>query len=122
MAIHYSIKLEGDLLLVDAWGFDENLEEVQAYGQAIIQACLEGGCARVLCNESNLEYRLSTFDIFQSAESIAARVHKPVKTAIVCNEKFITDAQFWETVAVNRGMTVRFFKDMDTARRWLGEG
>lgn len=122
MAIHYTIKTEGDLLLVEAEGFDESLEDVQAYGQAIIQACLAADCSRVLCNETDLEYRLGTFDIFQSAESIAAQIHKTVKVAIVCNERFTADAQFWETVAVNRGMTVRFFKDMDTARRWLGIG
>ncbi len=122
MAIHYTLKTEGDLLLVEAAGFDESLEEVQAYGQAIIQACLAADCSRVLCNETDLEYRLDTFDIFQSAEGIAAQIRKAVKVAIVCHAKFKADAQFWETVAVNRGMLVHFFQDMEAARRWLGIG
>ncbi|MFZ5879354.1 MAG: hypothetical protein ACOY0R_08280 [Chloroflexota bacterium] len=120
MSIRYTLKAEGNLLLVEASGFDESLAEVQAYGQAIIEACLAADCSRVLCNETGLEYRLGTIENFQSAEGIAARIHKTVKVAIVCNPKFKADAYFWETVAVNRGMMVRFFQELDTARRWLG--
>jgi hypothetical protein len=38
MAIEYSIAVEGDTLLVDAWGFDESLTQVQEYGIALIAA------------------------------------------------------------------------------------
>jgi hypothetical protein len=121
MAIHYTMTAEGDLLLVEAAGFDESLEEVQQYGMAIVNACRTGNYTRVLCNEFNLEYRLGTLDTFKSAEYLAAQAPKLGKTAIVCNGKFIVDAKFWETVAVNRGLTVRFFKDTNTARQWLSE-
>ena len=121
MAIKYAFASKGDLLLVETSGFDESLEEVQQYGFAILNACIQGNHTLVFCNELNLEYRLGTFDTFQAAEFMAAQVPKLGKAAIVCNAKFIEDAKFWETVAVNRGLTVRVFKDAASARSWLGK-
>ena len=120
MAIHYTIKSDGDFLVVEASGFDESLEEVQCYGLAVLNACKQGHYSYVLCNEINLEYRLGTFDTYQAAEFMAAQLPWLGRAAIVCNEKSIDDAKFWETVAVNRGLTVRVFKDVDSARKWLG--
>jgi hypothetical protein len=115
------MKEEDNLLVVNASGFDESLEEVEQYGLAIVNACKAGNYTRVLCNEFELEYRLSTLDTFKSAEFIVAQAARVGRVAIVCNEKFIEDAKFWETVAVNRGLTVRVFKSTEAARKWLGE-
>jgi hypothetical protein len=122
MSIHFTMTTEGDLLIVKASGFDENLEDVLNYGMAVIEACKEGNLSHVLCDEIDLEYRLGTLDTFKSAETLASQVPNLGKAAIVPNEKFIADANFWETVAVNRGLTVRVFKKIDSARQWLGEG
>lgn len=119
MAIDYILTSEDDLLIVNASGFDENLEEVLQYGMAIVNACMAGNYSRVLCNELNLEYRLSTLDTYKSAEFLARQAPKLGKVAIVFNEKFMNDARFWETVAVNRGLMVCTFKDIDSARKWL---
>jgi hypothetical protein len=119
MAIEYVLKAEGDLLTVKTSGFDENLKEVEEYGLAILEACTAGHYSRVLCDETELEYRLSTFDTFQSAEFLASQAPRIGKAAIVCNARFIGEARFWETVAVNRGLTVRVFKDVQSARNWL---
>ena len=119
MSIQYSMTAKENLLLVEASGFDESLEEVEQYGMAIIRACQENKCTRVLCDELALEYRLSTFDTFESASFIARHAPHVGSIAIVCNETFIKDAQFWETVAVNRGLTVRAFKELEQARQWL---
>lgn len=43
------------------------------------------------------------------------------KVAVVCNEKFVADARFWENVAVNRGLRVRMFKSLDAAQTWLDD-
>jgi hypothetical protein len=119
MSIQYSLKTEGDLLTVKTSGFDESLQEVEQYGMAIIEACLAGNHSQVLCDESELEYRLSTLDTYRSAEYLAAQVPRLARVALVCNEKFIKDAHFWETVAVNRGMMIRVFKNVESARHWL---
>lgn len=121
MAIKYILKPEGNLLTVKTSGFDESLQEVEQYGLAIIEACNDGNFSRVLCDETDLEYRLGTFDTFQSAAFLADQAPRIGKAAIVCNEAFFRDAHFWETVAVNRGLSVRVFKNADDARHWLDE-
>jgi hypothetical protein len=56
MAIEYTFSDEGDLLIVTASGFDENLEKVQEYGLAFIQEVIRGNYTAVLCDEIRLEY------------------------------------------------------------------
>jgi hypothetical protein len=119
MSIQYVLQPEGDLLTVKTSGFDENLQEVEQYGLTILEACKEGNYARVLCDETELEYRLSTLDTYESAVFLASQAPRLIKAAIVCNPKFVQDAHFWETVATNRGLTVRVFKDVESARAWL---
>ncbi|MCX6358565.1 MAG: hypothetical protein NT029_02060 [Armatimonadetes bacterium] len=41
--------------------------------------------------------------------------------AIVCDPRYADDAHFWETVAVNRGLTVRMFPLEEAARAWLAQ-
>jgi hypothetical protein len=115
------MSVDGDTLLVRAWGVDDSLEDVQGYGMAVIQACIESKCLRVLCDERDLEYRLGTIDTYRAAEFISQNVPRLVRVALVCLPEQIEDAAFWENVAVNRGMLARAFKDMDTARAWVGE-
>jgi hypothetical protein len=119
MAINYTLKKEGNNLEVTAAGFDGSLEEVQEYGMAVLQEAIRGNVSTVLCDETQLEYRLGTLDTYTSAEFISAHAPKLARVAIVCNDKGYTDASFWETVVVNRGLTVRVFKDVLEARKWL---
>ncbi len=119
MAIHYTVTVNGDTLVVTASGFDENAAEVQEYGLAIIRACLQGDVVKVLCNELDLEYRLGTVDTYQAAAFISAHAPRVGQVAIVSNPKYTEDALFPEDVAVNRGLTVRVFKSVDAATRWL---
>jgi hypothetical protein len=119
MSIHHTFTLEPDLLLVKATGFDETLADLEAYGRAIIQTCLERGVTRVLCDESALEYRLDTFDTYWAAEFMSQHVPALAKAAIVCQPRGLEAARFWEDTAVNRGLHVRVFTDLAAARGWL---
>jgi hypothetical protein len=119
MAIDYSFHVDDDLLRVKASGRDESLEEVMAYGMAIIEAAKESGCTRVLCDELELDYALGTFDTFEAAKFIADQVPGVAKVAIVCKPEYADDADFWETVATNRGMLVRMFHDLEEAEAWI---
>ena len=121
MAIQYSFSIEDELLVVTASGFDESLDEVLEYGMATIQAALQGNCTAILSDETGLEYRLGTFDTFKAAEALANYAPRLNKAAITCNPQYLQDAQFWETVAVNRGLSVRAFLDIGAARSWLQE-
>lgn len=119
--IHYKLRQENDLLIVETSGYDESLEEALLYGQAVIEECNKSGVSRLLCIEAQLEYRLGTFDTFELARVASEHAKNMGRAAIVCNEKNIADAKFWETVAVNRGLIVRIFKDVESARAWLSK-
>jgi hypothetical protein len=119
MAIDYQTTLEGNILVVKSTGYDDSLDEVERYGLAVISACIESGCTRALCDETELEYRIGTFDIYQAATFLSEHTPRMARIAIVCNERYFDDTQFWETVAVNRGLTARVFKDVASARSWL---
>lgn len=120
MAIHYRIETGDDLVYVKSVGYDENLEEVVAYGKAVLEACVSSGCNRLLCDERGLEYRLGTADMYDHAGIMAEQAHALGRAAIVFNSANCEDAAFWENMVVNRGLTVRMFQDIDEACRWLG--
>ncbi len=120
MDIQYEFLITDNLLRVKASGRAESLEEVHRFGMAIVDAVRAHGSARVLCDETELEYALNTFDIFASAEFIAEHASKVTRVAIVCQPRQIEDGKFWETVARNRGLGVRFFKNIAGAEAWLG--
>jgi hypothetical protein len=120
MAIQHTVTAEGDTLLVRAWGFDEDLADVQRYGEAVIAGCLAAGCTRVLCDESRLEYRLGILDTYRAATFLAEHAPRVARIALVCPASGFSDARFWEDVAVNRGLLVRVFTSTDAAKAWLG--
>ncbi|MFH1194988.1 MAG: hypothetical protein V1720_04715 [bacterium] len=119
MAIKYSFMVEKELLRVKATGNDDNLEDVNNYGLAVITAAVSAGTSKVLCDETELIYRLSAFDTFESAKFISENAPMIGKVAIVCNANQIEDASFWETVAVNRGLQVKVCRTVKEAENWL---
>lgn len=119
MAINYTIEADDGLLRVVAAGKDDNLRQVKDYGFAVLSAALSSRCTKVLCDERELIYSLGTFDSFESAKYISELAPDIAKVAIVCRPENIEDADFWETVAVNRGLHVRVFKTLAEAESWL---
>ena len=119
MAIQREFHAEGDLLKVKASGVDDSLADVNAYGSAIIQAALQNNSRRILCDETDLTYKLSVVDTFESARFISENAPHVAKVAIACKPQSFGDGQFWENVAVNRGLTVKFFRDLAEAAAWL---
>lgn len=119
MAIQFKFECSNSVLRVKASGNDDNLKQVEDYGIAIIKAALSCSCTKILCDETELEYSLDTFDSFESAKFIAEHAPKVSKTAIVCKPSSFLDAAFWETVAVNRGLHVKICKTLNEAEEWL---
>jgi hypothetical protein len=120
MSIRYSIHTDGDLLRVVASGKDDDLNDVNTYGSAVVAAAQSTGCRRVLCDERDLQYSIGTIDIYESAEFMAQQARWVMQVAIVAPAGYEDDADFWETVAVNRGLRVRMFRRIEDAERWLG--
>jgi hypothetical protein len=121
MGINYQFTVEENILVVNACGVGDKLEEVKDFILAIVQKALEQNCNRVLCLEKDLEYKMGFMDLFQSAVFVAT-LNIPVvgaSLAIVCDEKYYNDLAFWENVVVNRGLIMRAFTDPEKAREWL---
>jgi hypothetical protein len=119
VTIQYEIAVEDDLLVVVASGVDEDVEEVQSYGMAVIAAAVEHQVTRILCDERSLEYRLGTMDTFQAAKFVADHAPRVGRAAIVCDSRYLRDARFWEDVSRNRGLQAAMFTSLSEARAWL---
>jgi hypothetical protein len=123
MTIHFEASIEGTLLRSRAWGSDDDLEDVKRYGLAIITTCSESDCDKALLDERELKYDLSIADTFKLAEYYSNQMQKllpkVIKTAIVCDRKFMKEAGFWENTSVNRGLNVKVFTSIDSAVQWL---
>lgn len=118
MAIHYDFHHEAEWLRVTVKGFDESLEEAMAYGQAVIAEAFRHRCRRILCDERELEYRLSVLDTYALAQAIVQSLPGVARVAIVHPPEAET-ADFFETVVSNRGMLLRVFADLPAAEAWL---
>jgi hypothetical protein len=121
MAIDYTFHIEKGILTVTAIGFDESMEEVLAYGLAVMNVGIESNVRCILCDETQLEYRISTGDTYASAAALAKAAPRVARIAIVPRPQSYQDAAFWETVVVNRGLTARVFRDVESARAWLAQ-
>ncbi len=119
MAISFEFQFKEGILLVKAKGRDESVEEVIGYGLSIKEEALRLGAEKILCDERQLIYALGTFNTFESAEFIAEHVPKIAKVAVVCDPSNLGEAQFYETVVVNRGLELRVFTQMNEAKNWL---
>ncbi len=119
MAITYEIYPQEDLLLVVAKGEDDSINDVIAYTDSVIHAALKHNLRSIVCDETQLVYKLGVLDNYQLAEYLAKQVDKVVRVAIVTNPKNLKSASFYETAVNNRGISIRFFKDMEPARNWV---
>jgi hypothetical protein len=119
MSIEYSINVAGGVVRVKASGEDESLEQTKKYSLAVLQAAIDTDTRKVLCDERDLDYKLDIFETFELAKIIAENVKKMGRLAIVCKPEHVKSGKFWETVAINRGLYVRFFLSLEEAEEWL---
>ncbi len=122
MPIDYDISVENDMLVVKAFGKDDDLESVMAYSRAVAAAAVKNDCRQVLCDERDLKYALNNVDTFHLAEFCAKFAPLLQKAAIVCDPAHLDDGQFWGTAVSNRGAYVKVFTDIAKARCWLTSG
>ncbi len=121
MAIDYKIRYRDGILKVTTKGADENLEEVLQYTNAIIEAAFKHQSRLILCDERELEYKLTTLDTYKLAEFASTYSNHIAKIVIVCNPRCLPEGKFYETVTTNRGLKVRVTTDIEEAEKWLNE-
>lgn len=119
MSIEYRIDAANDILKVKSRGICEDLAELKKYLLGIHDIVMSTGSTRVLVDESQLEYALSTFQTYESGCFVAENAPRTIKIAIVSRSEGWEDSKFWETVVVNRGLNVKIFKDLQSAEKWI---
>jgi hypothetical protein len=119
MTLKYKIINDGNFLKVIASGFCDNLEKYEEYVTCIDETLKRTGHKKILIDESRLVYRFSTVDIYKSGCFVSNLGNRPHKIAILCHAHGWRDAKFWETVAQNRFVSVRIFKDRKNAKKWV---
>lgn len=127
--MEYNIqKTQNDqIILVYASG-EHDLETDNTMVREIMQNVAETGIRKVLIDLRQLQFDLSTAEIFKRAmemrEQRLKRRTVSAKVALVYlsdNPKIREDMRFFETASQNRGIPYRVFADMEKAKAWLLE-
>ena len=110
------IKVQGDFFLSEAKEMTTNVAQI-----AKAQNCL-----LVLNDMREATVKLDMLEIYQLPKIISdiyasfeISVHKVKRAQVVAND--LKDYSFYENVSVNRSQQVRYFLDINEAKKWLFE-
>lgn len=115
----YTISIEFGYLRVERKAnLEVVLDEQSEMLRAILAACRDADCHKVLLCGPRTSVNLSTMDILELGNEIA---NTRLQIAVVeSHNATADDVAFLENVAWNRGGMIRFFDSEDDARGWLG--
>ncbi len=112
--------LESDAIIKAVTSGKVTLDDLNKTRLKIADICQTKRINRVLIDDRAVTSIPSFEDIFQFASSFFESGIPPfIRIAHVINGKKLSDNEFLETVAVNRGTNVKTFKDIDKAVDWL---
>ena len=96
-------------------------ESIKKATEGIVEKCQENKCSKVLVDIRDFSERINITEIFDlaSKELPEITMSKINKVAIVDNEGFNYNKNFFENVARNRGHNVKIFTNIDNAMQWL---
>lgn len=98
-------------------------ENVAAYLNEVRRECVARNCSRVLIEERLEGPRLDIMDVFEVAAEGSMRAPAQITAMAYVDVNAGGDLmKFAETVAVNRGLSVRVFSSVSDAREWLLHG
>ena len=111
---------EGYLYVHLAPGFQATPESMTRIWTVIGEACRQHNLRHVLADGENVQRKLTPVQTYDHA-SLAARL-MPGLTVACCFRGYRTDEQteFLKVAAMNRGVRIEFFQDLNAALRWLG--
>lgn len=76
-------------------------------------------CDKCLNDLRHVENKLSVMSIYKLPEqSTEAGINRTMKRAILL-DTVDEDMKFYEDIAINRGLRVKIFTDLDSALKWL---
>ncbi len=119
MSYKLTVENRGDYLYMEVTGTNSR-ETVLNYMQDVLVAAEKHDCFRVLINERLTGPRLETMDVFNLASDGAMRVLGRFEAIAYVDEAMVGEmGDFVESVAVNRGMPLAFFSNVEDARVWI---
>jgi hypothetical protein len=118
MSFKLSVTDRGGYLFFTITG-ENSRETVAAYMGEVIAACEKYDCFRILIHEDLSGPRLEAMDVFNLTSEGAMRVLGRFEAVAYVDEEMGAMADFAESVAVNRGMPIRFFSNLVDAERWI---
>jgi len=118
MPVDYEIKDQILHISVNGWWSSQIGHSVQAEAAKL---CNDHGITRLLIDFRNAENLSSTIDIYEVTKDHARVFGSDVKHAVVLrkDEKLKQSAEFFETVARNRGIIAESFTSISDAIQWL---
>jgi hypothetical protein len=121
MSIRYSIEVRDLYLYLAGEGTEAGLEENVEIHRIIVDACKEHHRQRVLIDDRNVIYTASVISLYVLAKQYAeVDVHRFIKrAALLANEAYRTENQFFENTMRNRNINLRVFYDLEEAEKWL---
>lgn len=121
----YALKTrkESDYLYVEATG-TRTPESVLGVASACAAACKEHGCYRLLLDTRRMTGRLTTVDTYEVAGKRLPLLGRglTLRVAILVARENKARIQLFEDVAVNMGINLRIFSNVNAALRWLNAG
>ena len=119
MAISLGL-MDGDgFLRIVSTGLYENFCQLREYVLDVHKAMVSSGQIRVLVDETGVVHRIGTMDNYRSGCFVSQLAPRPHKIAVLVRPEDWPNAKFWETVAVNRGVSVRVFREQNSAETWV---
>jgi hypothetical protein len=119
MAINCNIEIGKDIMFVEAWGEDENLEDAQNYAAKVIGAGFESNKKKFLIDETRLIYKLSSPDTYKLLKFSADRLPNLIKVALIYNPVNVKTIDMWETGINYKGVSAMIFESKERAMDWL---
>ncbi len=115
-AENYTFMQEDQCLHVRLTGH-QDLEVLQQLVHDIVDQCMATTCRHVLVDARESTGAMNTVDKYELGMTAASFSMSGIKVA--CVDMGERTDYFFETVAVNRGVSVRIFTDYDEAQAWL---
>jgi len=121
MAYDMKVIREDDYLHVVVTG-DNTPADVVGYLDAIRKTCAEQDLCRVLIEENLTGPPFGTTEVYDVVSASSVGVAPNVRSIAFVDvnpEHNFASMEFAETVAVNRGVNVKVFRDVPSAREWI---
>ena len=119
MSINFDFEVNGEVLTITAHGQDDSRDHMIEFADSILNLAKDHQVDKILCDERDLIFNLSTTDTFELAEYASRSARMIDKIAVVVSKETLEQGAFYETVASNRGLIIRVTDNYSEAVDWL---